>query len=169
MSSPQRHLCCKGAGPVGCGQRELPVRARQGSDGVGERARGGQGETPAAGQASALGGEQGLGGESRGEPSARRGCGGRQLPQLSSPKPPCDPACPCGRAGTWQESGDSASGRFQLGLARAPSTSTPKSRIRIPSVLAKMASAGRRLYSVVPFFLGKRGAKSFSWTPLKPT
>lgn len=74
--------------------------------------------------------------------------------EAGPPKPPHS------GAGTWRESGESASGRFQLGRARAPSTSSPKSRMRSPRVLAKTASAGRSLYCAVPFFLGGKGAQS---------
>lgn len=66
--------------------------------------------------------------------------------QFGFPNPP---SASC----TWQESRESESGRFQLGLARAATTSTPKMRMRSPRVLANTASAGRSLYCVVPFFL----------------
>lgn len=60
---------------------------------------------------------------------------------------------------TWRESGELESGRFQLGLARAATTSTPKMRMKSPRVLANTASAGRSLYAVVPFFL-ERGRRA---------
>lgn len=72
--------------------------------------------------------------------------------QLGFPNPPS-------ASRTWRESGELESGRFQLGLARAATTSTPKMRMRSPRVLANTASAGRSLYCVVPFFL-ERGREA---------
>lgn len=66
--------------------------------------------------------------------------------QFGFPNPP---SASC----TWREFRESESGRFQLGLARAATTSTPKMRMRSPRVLANTASAGRSLYAMVPFFL----------------
>lgn len=170
-SPPRRRPCCEAADPVlptdrralGTGSPEKARRrGRRESDGVGERwGRRAPGWQPRHGRGRSRRCQRSV--PSRGcretwvslEPAlpcpAQPGDGltgvvgeGTPPPRLLKAALGAD-AQPRSAAGTWRVSVEPSSGRFQSGLARAHSTSTPKRTMRSPSVLAKTASGGRRL------------------------